>query len=225
MPETYTRQSSFANGDVIDAPLFNAEYDQLVLAFDEVLGHAHDGTVGGGAPTPLLKDPSLTHDFTLGLAGVTGSVVLDEDDMVSDSATMLVTQQSVKAYVDAGDLNLQGQIDTFATSNHAHSNQPLVDAVGTFELKTASFTAVYGYSYLALATTGAIDITLPTLVTGQVFVLCNSIDSTDVVQVLNPSNTIKGSIGTVPSGTDLILAPSETIVLVVTGALTLEIMR
>jgi hypothetical protein len=30
MPTVYTRQASFSNGDVIDAPLFNAEFDQLV---------------------------------------------------------------------------------------------------------------------------------------------------------------------------------------------------
>jgi hypothetical protein len=30
MPTVYTRQATFSNGDVIDAPLFNAEFDQLV---------------------------------------------------------------------------------------------------------------------------------------------------------------------------------------------------
>ena len=33
--------------------------------------------------------------------GVSGSAVLDEDDMNSNSATKLATQQSIKAYVDA----------------------------------------------------------------------------------------------------------------------------
>ena len=33
--------------------------------------------------------------------GVSGTAVLDEDDMASDSATKLATQQSIKAYVDA----------------------------------------------------------------------------------------------------------------------------
>ena len=32
---------------------------------------------------------------------VSGSAVLDEDDMSSNSATKLATQQSIKAYVDA----------------------------------------------------------------------------------------------------------------------------
>ena len=33
--------------------------------------------------------------------GVSGSAVLDEDNMASDSATKVATQQSIKAYVDS----------------------------------------------------------------------------------------------------------------------------
>jgi len=33
--------------------------------------------------------------------GVSGSAILDEDNMASNSATQLATQQSIKAYVDA----------------------------------------------------------------------------------------------------------------------------
>lgn len=43
--------------------------------------------------------PTLT-SATLNTA-VSGTAVLDEDNMVSDSATKLATQQSIKAYVDA----------------------------------------------------------------------------------------------------------------------------
>ena len=44
--------------------------------------------------------------------GVSGTAILDEDNMASDSATQLATQQSIKAYVDsqvtAQDLDFQG---------------------------------------------------------------------------------------------------------------------
>ena len=49
MGAEYTRQSTFGNGDVIDAGLFNAEFDQLVAAFNEATGHDHSGS-GNGAP-------------------------------------------------------------------------------------------------------------------------------------------------------------------------------
>ena len=43
--------------------------------------------------TPTITSPVLN-------TGVSGSAVLDEDNMASDSATKLATQQSIKAYVD-----------------------------------------------------------------------------------------------------------------------------
>ena len=52
MAQTYTRQSSFADGDTITAALFNNEYNQLVNAFAyssssaSSTGHRHDGTAG-----------------------------------------------------------------------------------------------------------------------------------------------------------------------------------
>lgn len=48
--------------------------------------------------TPTITSPVFN-------TGVSGSAVLDEDNMASDSATKLATQQSIKAYVD-------NQIDT-----------------------------------------------------------------------------------------------------------------
>ena len=46
-----------------------------------------------------LTTPTLTSAVLN--TGVSGSAVLDEDNMASDSATKLATQQSIKAYVDA----------------------------------------------------------------------------------------------------------------------------
>ena len=54
MAQTYTRQSSFADGDTITAALFNDEYNQLVNAFayssssSSSTGHRHDGTAAQG---------------------------------------------------------------------------------------------------------------------------------------------------------------------------------
>ena len=212
MANPYIRQSSFSDGDTINAALFNDEYDQLVAAFS-TSGHTHDGTAGEGAPITKLgptqdvvvssssitpktnntvdlgssslkfKDayfsgnvnvdgvvthsgnmvigdaatdtltinatiqgsslvfegatanaheltlaiPDATSDVTVTLpnatdtlvgkattdtltnktltspvlnTGVSGTAVLDEDNMSSNSATKLATQQSIKAYVD-----------------------------------------------------------------------------------------------------------------------------
>src|SRR5210317_1301144 len=49
----YTRQDTsgqLANGNPIDADIFNDEYDAIEGAFNAGSGHSHDGSVGGGAP-------------------------------------------------------------------------------------------------------------------------------------------------------------------------------
>ena len=43
MGATYTRQSSYTDGDVITAHT-NDEFNQLLAAFQASTGHTHDGT-------------------------------------------------------------------------------------------------------------------------------------------------------------------------------------
>ena len=62
MAQTYTRQSTFSDGDTITAALFNDEYNQLVNAFTysstsaSSTGHRHDGTAGQGGNIPKIGD-------------------------------------------------------------------------------------------------------------------------------------------------------------------------
>jgi len=72
MGATYTRQSSFTDGDTITADLFNNEYDQLLAAF-ATSGHSHDGTAAeGGAITKLLGTA-----ITIGTNGADVAVTFD----------------------------------------------------------------------------------------------------------------------------------------------------
>jgi hypothetical protein len=162
---SYTRQSSFSDGDTISASLFNNEYNQLVTAFSYsssgTTGHRHDGTAAEGGNIHTIGDqdflnkivvdssnnrwgvyvqvsgatveqirfqdgsivPVTSNDIDLGTAslqfkdlhidgtanidsltltsGSTVTVILDEDDLSTNSATALATQQSIKAYVDS----------------------------------------------------------------------------------------------------------------------------
>jgi len=57
MPTGYVRQDTtgqLADGNPIDADLFNDEYNAIVNAFNASTGHNHDGTTGGGAPVTKL---------------------------------------------------------------------------------------------------------------------------------------------------------------------------
>ena len=61
MTQTYTRQSSFSDGDTITAALFNDEYNQLVNAFaysttSSSTGHQHDGSTAEGGNIHTIGD-------------------------------------------------------------------------------------------------------------------------------------------------------------------------
>ena len=60
MGATYTRQSTYAEGDVIQATDTNDEFDQLLAAFAASTGHTHDGTTGEGGPVTALLGTSIT---------------------------------------------------------------------------------------------------------------------------------------------------------------------
>jgi len=55
----YTRQSTIADGNTIDASLFNNEYNQLLSAFSNSTGHKHDGTAAEGPVLGLIGDAGL----------------------------------------------------------------------------------------------------------------------------------------------------------------------
>ena len=66
---------------------------------DNAVTFAIDSTVTTLTGSQTLTNKTLTSAVLD--TGVSGTAVLDEDDMVSDSATQLATQQSIKAYVDS----------------------------------------------------------------------------------------------------------------------------
>ena len=83
----------------------NAHYTQLQsAAHSDYSGNVtltlppSTDTLVGKATTDTLTNKTLTSPVLN--TGVSGSAVLDEDDLSSDSATKLATQQSIKAYVD-----------------------------------------------------------------------------------------------------------------------------
>jgi len=76
MGATYTRQSTFTDGDVITSALFNDEYDQLLAAFASSTGHTHDGTAAEGGPISKL----LADTITIGTGAGDISLVFDGAD-------------------------------------------------------------------------------------------------------------------------------------------------
>ena len=79
-----------------------------------------DGTVTTLAGSQTLTNKTLTSPVLN--TGVSGTAILDEDNMSSNSATKLATQQSIKAYVDAqvagGGLDIDGYSALGGTGLH-----------------------------------------------------------------------------------------------------------
>ena len=75
MGATYTRQSTYTDGDVIQASDTNNEFDQLLAAFAASTGHTHDGTTAEGGPITKLLGNALT--FGAGTAGTDITVTFD----------------------------------------------------------------------------------------------------------------------------------------------------
>ncbi len=75
MGATYTRQSSYSDGDTITAAHTNDEFNQLLAAFAASTGHTHDGTTAEGGPITKLLGNTLT--FGAGTAGTDITVTFD----------------------------------------------------------------------------------------------------------------------------------------------------
>ena len=75
MGDTYTRQSTYTDGDVITAAHTNDEFNQLLAAFAVNSGHTHDGTAAEGGPVTKLLGNTLT--FGAGTAGTDITITFD----------------------------------------------------------------------------------------------------------------------------------------------------
>ena len=103
------------------------------------------------ADTQTLENKTLTVPQINN--GVTGSAIKDEDNMASNSATHLCTQQSIKAYVDAsgGATQLNGLSDTLIEDSSLYIGPT---ASGMSQTDTASYNIGVGVTALDAVTTG-----------------------------------------------------------------------
>lgn len=78
--------------------------DNEVLAYDSTSSEWINQTPAEAGLVSLTGTETLTNKTLTSAVldtGVSGTAILDEDNMASDSATQLATQQSIKAYVDS----------------------------------------------------------------------------------------------------------------------------
>jgi hypothetical protein len=171
------------SGKIIRGAEFETEFDAISTAI------ATKADTAGPTFTGTLTFETISD----GTIGVTAFV--DEDDMSSDSATLVPTQQSVKAYVDSVTTELQAQdLDFQADSGGALS----ID----LDTETMTFTGGTGIDTTgsANAVTFAIDSTVATL-TGTQTLTNKTLTSPDVNTPDIDGGTIDGTVigGTTPA--------------------------
>ncbi len=80
MGATYTRQSSYSDGDTITAAHTNDEFNQILAAFQAVTGHTHDGSPNEGGPITSL----LGNTITFGDGSTDADIVINFDANEND---------------------------------------------------------------------------------------------------------------------------------------------
>ncbi len=129
MGATYTRQSSYTDGDTITAAHTNDEFNQLLAAFVASTGHTHDGTTAEGGPITKLLGNTLTFgaatagtDITITFDGESNDGVLkwmeDEDYFEFSDDILIATTEKLQfrdtaIYIHS---STDGQLDLVADS-------------------------------------------------------------------------------------------------------------
>ena len=127
MGATYTRQSSYSDGDIITAAHTNDEFNQLLAAFAASTGHTHNGDAGEGGPITKLLGTSLTFgdgtaatDITVTFDGETNDGVLkwmEDEDYFEFSDDILVATNEKLQFRDTAiyiNSSTDGQLDLIA---------------------------------------------------------------------------------------------------------------
>ena len=170
MGATYTRQSTYTDGDVIQAADTNDEFDQLLAAFAAGTGHTHDGTAGEGGPLSALLGHGITFgqgtagtDIVITFDGETNDGVLkwmEDEDYFEFSDDLLIASTEKIQFRDTGiyiNSSADGQLDLVADTEIQIAATTIdinglvdisgnlsvggnLDVTGTFDLSDSNFT-------------------------------------------------------------------------------------
>ena len=171
MGNTYTRQSSFTDGDVITADLFNNEYDQLLAAFAASTGHTHDGTAAEGGPITKLLGTNITigdatagTDITVTFDGESNDGVfkwMEDEDYFEFSDDILIASDEKIQFRDTAiyiNSSADGQLDLVADTE-IQIAATTVDINGNVDVSgTLTVAGAVDFGDAALSNVGAVQL-------------------------------------------------------------------
>ena len=121
----YTRQdtaNNIANGNVIDADDFDAEYNAVESAFNASTGHKHDGTAGEGAPitkvgpsqdlvvSATTVNPKTTNTLDLGTSSIEYKDAFFDGTVKTDALVVDETTTLTGIVTASSDLSVGGNL-------------------------------------------------------------------------------------------------------------------
>jgi len=189
MGATYTRQSTYEDGDTITAAHTNDEFDQLLASFQASSGHTHDGTANEGGPITKLLGTAITlgngnagSDIVITYDGETNDGVMkwmeDEDYFEFSDDILIATTEKLQfrdtaIYINSSadgqlDLVADTEIQIAATTIDINGAVDVsgnlsvggnLDVTGTFDMSDANITNI-GSIALDTITNDGTDITL-----------------------------------------------------------------
>ena len=140
--ETADTPSDNDNG-YIDYTLSNdhsSKQEWIAGRFSWVGLDVSDGSEDGQIKFEAMAAGSLATVLTMDSTGVTGSIIKDEDNMASDSATHLASQQSIKAYVDSQQDTVDTWGEVLALGNASSGTGVVITAGDAFTVNTITET-------------------------------------------------------------------------------------
>jgi hypothetical protein len=102
----YTRQSSYTDGDIINASDSNDEFDQLVNVFSNTTGHKHDGTTAEGPVIGLIGDPGVATPKNKVVVDDTNNQVEVSIDVAGTSTEQFIIKDGVIEPTTDNDIDL-----------------------------------------------------------------------------------------------------------------------
>ena len=223
MGATYTRQSTYSDGDTITAAHTNDEFNQLLAAFQASTGHSHDGTDNEGGPITKLLGNTLT--FGAGTAGTDITITFDgeandgvlkwmeDEDYFEFSDDILVASTEKLQFRDTAiyiNSSADGQLDLVADTeiqlaattidiNGAVDISGNLTVNGTLDLADGNFTNL-GSIALDTITNDGTDITLDS--SGDIILDADGAnvifkdDGTSILDIANNSTDVELTVST-----------------------------
>jgi hypothetical protein len=229
---TYTRQSSFSDGDTIYASLLNNEFNQLIAAFHPSSGHTHDGTTtGDGGPLSTLYSNVLSFgtgtdaDIAITFNANSNDGLLywmEDEDYFKFQDDVLVNSTEKLYFRDTGlyiNSSTDGQLDIVADTE-IQIAATTIDINGAADISgnlgvggnlTVTGTSTFNGGTINLGDSAADTIAFGGTITGNLVFEGSSDDAHELT--LSPGNPSGDVTVTLPVSTDTLVGKATTDVL------------